>query len=102
MKGGGNIRSIWERDRRRCHICGRGVALGDASRDHVEPRSLGGYDKAANYRLAHKACNTARGNLEMVVVALLRDELDRTMPRWKPIHLQVAMRDARAARDRRR
>lgn len=57
------VASIWSRDKRRCWICRRIVALPDASRDHVKPRSEGGYDKARNYRLAHRLCNTARGAL---------------------------------------
>lgn len=29
----------------------------------MSPRSLGGYNKSANYRLAHQLCNSARRNL---------------------------------------
>lgn len=59
---GGTVRSILQRDRK-CWICKRGVSVADASRDHVNPRSMGGYNKARNYRLAHKGCNSARGSL---------------------------------------
>lgn len=54
--------SILARDRK-CWICGMGVAAVDASRDHMHPRSEGGYDKARNYKLAHRTCNSARGAL---------------------------------------
>lgn len=57
---GGTVASILRRDRK-CWLCRRGVAAADASRDHVEARSLGGYNKARNYRLAHQRCNSARG-----------------------------------------
>ena len=93
--------SVWRRDRRRCWLCRRSVAVADASRDHVEPASLGGYDKSANYRLAHRVCNTSRGNLSEVTVNLLRDELDRTSPGWKPVHRQEVMRGAIQERNRR-
>jgi hypothetical protein len=62
MKGG-SLKSIWRRDGRKCWICGRMVAKDDASRDHLEPRSGGGYDKSKNYAIAHKLCNGARGSL---------------------------------------
>ena len=72
--GGGTVASIWRRDRRRCWICSHGVAIADATRDHVEPRSHGGYDKSKNYRLAHARCNVARGNLSEAVVRSVQAE----------------------------
>lgn len=59
--GGGGIRlkNLMERDRNRCHLCGRGVRPEDASRDHIRP---GGSSAASNLALAHRACNNARGN----------------------------------------
>lgn len=59
----GQAASIRDRDKGKCWICTRGVALEDASRDHLKPRSEGGYDRARNYRNAHKRCNTVRGRL---------------------------------------
>lgn len=66
-KRGGHVRSIRIRDRTKCHLCGQGVAEDDASRDHLRTRWAGGYDKASNYLLAHRACNTARGNMPIEV-----------------------------------
>lgn len=72
---GGTVTSIWQRDKRRCWICGHGVRLDEASRDHVEPRGLGGYDKAKNYRLAHSRCNSARCRIPAHVVDKIRDSM---------------------------
>ena len=72
---GGTVQSIWERDKHRCWICGHGVTLQEASRDHLEPRGLGGYDKAKNYKLAHKRCNVARHRTPVHIVDKIRKEL---------------------------
>lgn len=68
---GGSVESIRQRDKK-CWLCKHQVAKGDASRDHIQPRSDGGFNKSKNYRLAHRACNAARGSLpeEFVIVAL--------------------------------
>jgi 5-methylcytosine-specific restriction endonuclease McrA len=73
---GGSVHSIWQRDKRRCWICGHGVNLNEASRDHIEPRGLGGYDKAKNYRLAHRSCNSSRHRIPAYIVDRIRNELD--------------------------
>lgn len=73
---GGTVTSIWERDKRRCWICGHGVPRIEASRDHIEPRGLGGYDKARNYKLAHRRCNTARHRMPVHIV----DKIRKSMP----------------------
>lgn len=72
---GGTVASIFQRDKRRCWICGHAVRKDEATRDHVDPRSRGGYDKAKNYRLAHARCNVARGNLSETVVDAIRKAL---------------------------
>ena len=58
-----------ERDGNRCNICGRKVDLRLSGRakygptiDHLIPISLGGSNDAENLALAHRVCNTARGN----------------------------------------
>ena len=53
---------LWHRDGGVCWICGLSVAIEDASRDHYVPRSKGGLGHPNNIRLAHKKCNTERGN----------------------------------------
>jgi hypothetical protein len=83
----GQVRSIWRRDKRRCWICLGHVAQDDASRDHVRPRSHGGYDKAANYRCAHVRCNSARGHLPVSEVIRVREELIEARG-GRPLHMQ--------------
>lgn len=63
------IERIRERDGALCWLCGRaldwtlrkgrypGITL-----DHVVPRSLGGTGVLSNLKLAHRICNTVRGN----------------------------------------
>lgn len=50
---------------RKCWMCACVLTRGTASVDHLQPRSKGGKDKADNYRLACKPCNSARGNATM-------------------------------------
>lgn len=51
-----------ERDRNRCGICGKLVAVNDRSIDHILPLSRGGQHSYANTRLAHTLCNVKRNN----------------------------------------
>jgi len=60
---------IAARDRYHCGICHKRVAMTKAvphpkapTIDHVVPLAEGGEDTAANVRLAHFLCNSARGN----------------------------------------
>lgn len=55
-------RQLFENDST-CSICGQQIsALDDAAVDHLIPYSLGGSTTPANGRLAHRYCNSARGN----------------------------------------
>lgn len=45
-----------------CWICRKFCPRDKASRDHIIPRSLGGTDDIENLALAHKQCNSKRGN----------------------------------------
>lgn len=63
-------RAIYERDKWTCCICLEAVdpdapvrSAWDATLDHVVPRSKGGTDDPANLRLAHRWCNSVRGDL---------------------------------------
>jgi len=56
------LRALYDRDLRLCWICGLFVSETAASRDHVVPRSHGGTRAPSNLRLAHKLCNSRRGN----------------------------------------
>ena len=62
--------AIYERDHWTCQICSEPVDptlhyLDDwaASLDHITPRSLGGSHEESNLRLAHRWCNSVRGDL---------------------------------------
>lgn len=63
--------AIYERDGWVCHLCKREVEptlhpnhTFAATLDHIEPRSLTLFpdDSPANLRLAHRSCNSRRGN----------------------------------------
>lgn len=45
-----------------CWICRHFCPRDKASRDHIIPKSLGGTDDISNLALAHKLCNSKRGN----------------------------------------
>jgi 5-methylcytosine-specific restriction endonuclease McrA len=57
-----SLDQLWKRDRGVCGICQRIVALNEATRDHIKPRSLGGSDNESNIQLAHRMCNNKRGS----------------------------------------
>lgn len=66
---GDERQSIYERDGSICQLCDEPVDLDldaraamSATLDHIVPRSLGGTNEPANLRLAHRACNSKRGN----------------------------------------
>lgn len=53
---------LYRRYRGICWICRRFCPRDKASRDHIIPRSLGGTNDISNLALAHKLCNSKRGN----------------------------------------
>lgn len=67
-------RKIWERDGRKCQICGAETRFFDSgydtpfntdkagSVDHIIPVSHGGTNEMSNLRWACKSCNSSRGN----------------------------------------
>lgn len=61
-----------------CWICRQYCPRDQASRDHVVPESLGGGREKENQALAHKRCNTKRGNgyREIHFKFYKNDELD--------------------------
>lgn len=70
--------SLFIRDESICWLCNKTVTREQASRDHVIPKSLGGPNRMENYKLAHKDCNSSRGNNEALpsrneVMAILND-----------------------------
>lgn len=63
------IAQLGDRDGWRCHLCRRQVSKllrsphpRSASFDHLIPVSYGGTDAPENLRLAHRGCNSRRGN----------------------------------------
>jgi 5-methylcytosine-specific restriction endonuclease McrA len=64
------VTKIMARDGSSCSICGKPLARGyrDPNHesyitfDHIVPRSRGGASDLGNLRLAHRSCNTLRGN----------------------------------------
>ena len=58
---------------RKCWMCACLLTRWTASVDHLQPKSKGGADRAENYKLACKPCNSERGN--RVLPKALRQEL---------------------------
>ena len=63
-----SLEEIGERDKWRCHLCGKKVSRKlqsphprSATVDHLIPVSSDGDDAPENTRLAHRDCNTRRG-----------------------------------------
>jgi hypothetical protein len=93
-QSGGSVAAIHDRDKRTCWLCGWHVPLQEASRDHQRPKSHGGYDKASNYRLAHRMCNAARGNLPYeLVIEVQRAQPDDAKPQVVRDALRAALRE---------
>lgn len=88
---GGTKKAVWLRDNRKCHLCTCHVDLKDASRDHIETASNGGYAKADNYRISHMRCNHARGNLPLDMAYQVVSELRESGVRLSPIVVQDAL-----------
>lgn len=66
---------LGERDNWTCHLCGNpvdpllsGLDKWGPTRDHVTPASLGGDYTYENIKLAHRFCNTSKGNRYEVVL----------------------------------
>ena len=54
---------IYLRDNKICSLCSLPVERVDASIDHVIPLSKGGLHSPDNVKLAHRKCNSKKGNL---------------------------------------
>lgn len=53
--------ALWKLQKGRCWICGQPLD-NFISRDHLHPRSKGGLGKRDNILLAHRRCDSGRGN----------------------------------------
>lgn len=67
------LEKLWRRQKGCCKYCGRGTALRAGERDplgatvdHVVPRAGGGANDAANRVMACRACNGAKGSMDVV------------------------------------
>jgi 5-methylcytosine-specific restriction endonuclease McrA len=72
------LQRIYTRDAGICHLCGRRVPRAEASRDHLRPVSRGGRTVWVNIRLAHRSCNSVRGNLPLTIYFAGRRMLRRS------------------------
>jgi 5-methylcytosine-specific restriction endonuclease McrA len=66
-----NREVVAERDRWRCGICGKKVTRRTWSLDHIVPLVDGGEHSYRNVTLAHRTCNSARGDGRLPVQAPL-------------------------------
>jgi 5-methylcytosine-specific restriction endonuclease McrA len=57
-----DLAALAKRDGWHCHICRRKVTRKTWSHDHLIPLSAGGSHTWDNVALAHRVCNTKRGN----------------------------------------
>lgn len=53
---------IYQRDKGRCWICGKKVERKNLSMDHLIPVSFDGPTEPHNLKVAHRRCNSKRGN----------------------------------------
>lgn len=56
------IHELAQRDKGRCWLCGIGVDASDRTVDHVWPIAKGGKHIWSNVRLAHRRCNSRKGD----------------------------------------
>ena len=75
---------IYKRDHGFCHRCRLKVKRVDASRDHIKPIRLCTIEEArsdSNVLLAHKDCNSARGNtpLDMDKYSYQMSKIDKRL-----------------------
>ena len=101
-----SIKKLRERDGNICHLCQKPVrGFKDhplaPTRDHITPVKHGGPNAATNLRLAHKACNSRRGDMPVEkfreVVLASGFAAEKKIPAW-----QVAMREEAEKRRARR
>lgn len=57
-----SLESIWQAQRGLCALTGVELVQGEASLDHIVPRSMGGPDDCSNLRWVHRVVNVMRGN----------------------------------------
>lgn len=78
-----------------CWICGIAIPPGEASRDHVIPRSKSGFPMRGLTWWADKRCNSARGNMSVEEVEAIRAQglsqygirvamIEQQRDRWQP------------------
>jgi hypothetical protein len=84
---------LYKKYRGVCWICRKFVPRDQASRDHIKPKSLGGTYEKENMALAHKVCNSKRGNgfkeIHFKHYETLKDEKDIIILEEHDLILQV-------------
>ena len=78
-----------------CRYCGLALTRGEATVEHVTPRSKGGKNARSNFDITCYDCNVNKGDLSEEEFLALPEALRRRKHRWPP-HL----RQARARADR--
>ena len=81
-----------------CRYCGLALTRGEATVEHLVPRSKGGKDVRGNFDVTCYDCNVNKGDLSEQEFLALPEEARRRKHRWPP-HLRQAR--ARAERVRR-
>jgi 5-methylcytosine-specific restriction endonuclease McrA len=70
------LNRIWERARPNgwhCELCGRPfIKMKEINIDHLIPRSANGSNERSNLRIMHRGCNSAKGNLPVVMFQMFR------------------------------
>lgn len=78
-----------------CRYCARALTRGEATVEHVVPRSRGGANDRTNFDVTCYDCNVNKGDLSEAEFLALPAEVRARKHRWPP-HLRQAR--ARAAR----
>ena len=69
-----------------CGLCGKRMKYLDATLDHIRPVSKGGSSKLANLQLAHRKCNTKKGNcMDFEIISGAEPLTDEPVPGVGPI-----------------
>lgn len=57
-----DLRIVYARDKGICGICKQEVSLSGFTIDHIKPLTLGGSHTIDNLQIAHRSCNSSKGD----------------------------------------
>lgn len=60
-----DLAELYDREQGCCHICKKRVSRESFTVDHLTPLSAGGSHTLKNVRIAHRSCNSSRGDREV-------------------------------------